>query len=427
MVLFMECHLINTLRSGVSRTTDYEEIAAPAKLVEVVDSLKPLNEWRILQRGNDIFYTASFSSFHIVTQHPSIFCANPEFNEEWLLNKWNVLFLVTTRYFDTHDTLDALLDHHCYTVCNGFTLFLALHRFGRLRVKHIYDGLRRFVATHGSQPFQVVQTSWEALYYGLPINNIADIPWYYACTGPAWADVKIVNLFRENAHGQLDPYAQIIRNDNVVYYTSCFSAMIPYFNRQHWESHLVHSQWPHPNHDEQVFRPNINDFLLAVCRTKRSFKWFEPRCQHYITTICACFEHDTKGMLMILSVLCNLYDARYRCRRLRQIWRLLISECSYKSILENVLVYTFSDYFLPNVPIGFFVDSLPHANLYLNNLVRLFSHASAPLLSSHRLFYKKYLEKRIHQRLMVINRFPHPINTLINTFIKEKSRTTLTS
>lgn len=415
---FYEWHRINCTYSN--NVGNYrQEIASPQRLLFcVLDNI--YNPWRIYRHDGCVLYYKRFHHYFILTQKPRMFDFSFSTPEDWLENHWDTLAIITTdisnniatsnNYHQTRvyiaghhpeNILDDLIDEKCYTVFNGLTLFLALHRIGILKCNTIYATLQQFVATNGVQPLQNVPDDWHEIYYDRNIPNIADHPWYYLCMGIPWADRKIMELFRWN---DIDPFPEMVTQSMVVF-TSAHTAMFPYFNISFWKSH---EEWL--SFDENII-PDYTGFFMGVTRTKRAFKWYLNNHENVATkfrqvvTPSYCYR--------LFHTLFNIYNSGYQQARIRRIWKLYILTCCQPRLLNYLLRRHQTMY----IPIGFLKDIVPHVNIYETGVLNMFQTG----VGTVDLYYRKYIERTIMWRLKGVEMLcpTHEHRVVISQFLKE--------
>lgn len=419
---YYEWHRINCTYHDDNRRR--QEIACPSSLTCVVfDKYKP---WKPhIYRGCRLYYR-KYSRHYILTQNPGLFDVDFTDIETWLRNSWNTLAIITSdilnnvtvanNYTQTvidvsdqlpEDVIDTLLDERCYTIFNGLTVMLALHRHGVFRCRQIYDILKLFVATYGAQPFQIVPEDWHVLYYDRNIPNIADHPWYYVNMGRPWADVKIMQLFRCDS----DPFPQLVMGTTVIY-TSAHSAMFPYFNQSFWNSH---SEWL--TFEEAVsVTPDYEGFFMAVTRTKRAFKWYLNNHENVATK----FNQVTVPSFYyrFYQDIFTIYNSGFRQSRIRKVWNLYIEQTNAQRLLSFILrrQHRFS------IPVGFLKDIVSYnVNIFEDGIIHYLRAGGGNVAT----FYNHYILKRMMSRFLVINRLQtdtSEIKTVMNKFMQDNKR-----
>lgn len=302
---------MGVLKKSLINRSGLDEIAAPDKVISVsTTNFVP----RIVQ-GN-FYFVATFSDYYILTDCVSMFDSNIKKDFEWLKSYWNCLALITTNTTNNYPTvrcdhadLPSLLDNRCYTIVNGLTIYLAYHRARKIRARDALPVLQNFVATFSQSPLQPVTVAWEHLYYGKNVPNIADLPWYYTCMGPQWADPRICRLF------YTDSFVYHSTNASILY-ASPRNAMYPYFNPDIYNLD--------PDQDVPL---DPETMLTAVTRTKRSMKY----ASMLYTSTPTAINTDVYKLI-------KAYSKLYICApaRLTKIVRMLLKPSMANDILNLV-------------------------------------------------------------------------------------------
>ena len=306
---FFEAHFINRIyvTSPYAQMTHEallavprREIADPEKFAAVVASQ---SSWNVISYKASYYYSKkvewhkslrSFSgsapvnegSFYVLCEKPTLFAAPATIAgnlTEWLEEWWQTPFLITTSIYsceqcnygiangryphrrihidNNYSALHQMMRGRCYTIGNGLTYALSMHRMGHLKTTAFENTLRTFLSNHHmSDIFQQVPVSWMHFYYGHPTQHIADFPWYYICMGPRFADPRIVSML---VPSEDETFPHLILH-NWIALTSCKSAMLPAFNKGIWDALS----------DTFTGTPDIYGFLMAVGCNRSAWKWW---------------------------------------------------------------------------------------------------------------------------------------------------------
>jgi len=392
------------------------EIADPEKLALVASQNTSLADWNICARHSNYFYTkkvewnrrlTSFKGpknitvtegqFYVLCERPSMFNSSMNDLTSWLEEWWQTPFLITTSVYTCSSSkygitngiyphsritidensaeLKQLIKGRCYTVGNGLIYALAMHRIGLIKTLNFENALAEFISKHEfNNLYQQVPLSWTTLYYGHPAQHIADFPWYYICSGPHFADARIVALLLPGAD---EAFPHMIHH-NVVALTSYKSAMMPYFNKQIWDT----------LDDTFVGMPDIYGYLTAVCSIRSAWKWWVDNPYIIVEWLSCGFLRNLLSCSFLLYT--NGSDNGNIVKsRLQTIWR---------TILDIVPIYILVpcvSFIIKDTPIRFM--QLLHAKI---------PGLSQELMSSMRITRHPYLcfilTKRIIFRLNVL-------------------------
>lgn len=286
------------------------EIADPRKLLLCANNCGSANTWGIYQ--NELYYkrqhwnkslqknNVTEGDFYVLCDSPSMFASvlSTDNVYTWLITYWQTPFLITTSIYHnditetswgivngkypsmqcnisdaTKSSLQVLIDGRCYTIGNGVTLALAMHRLCRAGIIKGHQFGRDFSGQFNqfvtqADPWKLFQSVgvgsvWETLHYGHPTPHISDFPLFYAYMGPMFVDPKVVDCLLE--HGQeLELYSMQNGGNNTVTVTSPRSAMLPYHNTSIWN--MVSSNY--------IGSPDIIGVLTAICCNRRSWQWW---------------------------------------------------------------------------------------------------------------------------------------------------------
>ena len=272
----------NTARKIRKDFCHRDEIASPKKLskLQSITSTNTSNAPNAIYcRNNRFFYSflipwqESYTSygvvstsvyFRILCQKPSMFKVELDAQNvnEWFNEYHDSMFLVThvvmenehgCRYISKNgecveltnyaphsdEEMDVILDERCYTIANGLTFVLAMHRIGVLPTHSIMPSLTGHFDNLILDYYQQVKDTWEELYYANTSDNIADHPLYYVCTGPDFADDEVVTIFKNAVDINI-----ILKTTNAhTTFTSPQTAMLPHFSLNHWLNHDQSSLW----------------------------------------------------------------------------------------------------------------------------------------------------------------------------------------
>ncbi|NBU81968.1 MAG: hypothetical protein EBS55_10015 [Flavobacteriaceae bacterium] len=226
---------------------------SPYILLELIHDSK---KW---VKYNDFYFKTILSHYILTDDLEFIDTFDLNNYEEWLYKNWNKLLFISN---ETECTLEFVIQTEQYTIINGLTLILGLHKINIIKMKSLFPIFQKFVATNIL--YQEIPEIWNHLYYNVSYN-IADFPLFYLSTGPHWAHEKIIDLFRA---GEIEPFY------NHSDYTSCYSCMLPHFNINHWKSHNRFNKWLETELSDVSIYPKVKDFFIAITSKKSSYKFF---------------------------------------------------------------------------------------------------------------------------------------------------------
>jgi hypothetical protein len=229
------------------------------------------------------------NEFYILCENPYMLSSIVEAHDmlAWLEQWWQTPLLVTTSIYTVeswryglvnglypHTRYDlkkfkefkGLVNGRCYSIGNGLTLALAMHRVGMFRGREFTESLFKFLQQHDfDNLYQQVLTPWVSLYYGHPTQHVADFPWYYVCSGPQFADPSVLYMMLP---AQTEGFPQIVRGNHIAM-TSYRSAMLPYIAPNIWIN----------IGNIYVGEPDIYGYMTAIFCSRRVWKWWLQKQQ----------------------------------------------------------------------------------------------------------------------------------------------------
>ena len=229
-----------------------EEVAAPHKICNIEANWEPF--LRTEQTREPWVYSKTLSSGCFIVAPMSstdLWDASSYSDVNWLKHNWGKRFIVTYPTYsddngglftysyvgsyivkliapECYQTPNQFLERKSFTICNGFTLAIALHRSGKLPVRKLLDMLER--ACEGQEAdnrfFMHFDEEWMEFYTG-HILQVLDFPVHYALCGGC-NDAVIRSMWRlMNDTTSGDVYVQCIgggRSKYLSYMSSAFNA-----------------------------------------------------------------------------------------------------------------------------------------------------------------------------------------------------------
>jgi len=418
----------------------------------------------------------------------------------WLIENWNKLIIFTTPFYREKTTADLfmisnqypqlgyynskllkiyeinkILDRKSYIICNGLTIFLAMHRYGKINkniseyiLKELYRKLNFII-------YQKVPKKWESLYYVSNMFQIADFPWYYVCTGPYFAHYKIIKLFSSEA----EDIIYINRNNRIIY-TSVQSLIFPYFNKNIWQlfdrKNISWLDKLKNTETNDVIIPNISQFIMAILSSRNAWKWF-LESSDIIYEIKKNTTYNTYTLLIkILKTCFYLYnykccqsDSQYSYHRIRSLWKIVCEKLDYNCVEIPKILHSIifkKDIYINlklndlyscewqniDIPYAFYKDLFDTYKEKLNILVKhrftildvstsilnviykseiqsnkidrsIFDSMKKSTNQTSEVFYKEYIKKNILFKLLIIKKVffcsnDHNLYTIGNLLIK---------
>jgi hypothetical protein len=394
---------------SLSMAVPRREIADPEKLACIaVDTQR----WEPYEYADDMFYMKKITwnkqfrkfahksveegHFYVLCRNTALFSSKYDDLSAWLEVCSQIPFVITTsvytcgteRYGITnsahirssrvpllgHDELTTLMFGHCYTICNGLTYALAMHRLRKICAQTAVQGFMHFLSKHDIDSlYQHVPLPFMKIYYGHSAPHIADFPWYYAHMGPKFVDPRVAAMFGSM---ESDVFPHVIRH-NVVALTSFKTIMLPNFNRAIWDQCV----------NLYTGKPDIYGYFIAVGCHRSCWKWWLQNPQILVSWIHAGYLYPV--LLNSFILYNNDTDQGQLVRkRLKHIWTQTIEISGISTILM------FTSLLIKDAPVSFIIL----AQSYVPNL-------SQNLMASMKIVGHPYLNvlySRITLRLNVL-------------------------
>lgn len=405
-----------------------DEVAHPSKLMDVVRATQ--RTWREININAGTMYYMRFeydqrfysnlvsSHFYVLTDSASISMFTDAARVAWddeqdmyefLEKHGSTMFAITSPVFrletshpgndiyysipiDVNHTplymtpgnmveLRDMINSRCYTVCNGFTLFLAMVR-GR--------GWSGKVAWYALQRWREVQTNihqgdvWHNLHIDHPVPMISDFPAYYATMNPP-VPFRFMSLLDREDGMPLSQFVEEVDEDTTsCVYATPMTSMFPYFHKSLFHYYnpkfyvsddrlpMFETPFGTDENDEQLV--DIEGFFIAMLRSKRAWKWWKQNGVLYMRRAYEMNGSSIGFLMYCFQVLFYLYrrpyyDVSYSHSRVRSMWILLIELFDISphdmklflqvSIVRGAIYRHFGiQRWHPSFPISFLVDVL---------------------------------------------------------------------
>lgn len=385
-----------------------EEIASPQKIYDVMQCAE--HTWHQNIYSGQSFqynYVMSRKTFpngnksigtYVMTQKPELFLSarnvlNTTYEiYEWLKQWGHELFLVSspvcqdiqsnTTFFvpnvypsykipilPHHHAFWQMLNSSGYTICNGFTLAIAMHRLGYW---DIVDASKQWF-DDGNSFHPDITTEWLPLFTSHTISHIADHPAIYAAMGgqPHMIPfIKSVALLEQS-------FALQVVTPTKFYYTSPIIACLPCLNTRMWEELKDYGEWLYPAPDDEIIFsdviPDLSGFLYGVTRNRRMKAFWMKRRWAILKSLLQ--MHDLRQLLKRLF---HMYNENIGVHSIvRQIWKdalcIVDTETMYTTVMRYIVVRNILDTFAkhediaqsnmnwyPDVPIAFLKDYITY-------------------------------------------------------------------
>lgn len=429
---FFEAHFINKIyitsptdslvNAELLLATPRAEIADPVKLTSIVQGKR---EWfarngfsciRVPYQRTLTSFTPPVceGDFFVMLQNTQLFETAqdlPEASEQeicnWLFRWWQTPFLITTSIYTSSDVryaipngvyphtrviltegeeLDEMITGRCYTIANGLILALAMHRTGLLKNMAFVSAILTFLETYyHDELYQPVCPPWDHIYYFHPTQQIADFPRYYVCSGPCFADSRIIERFIRGIPGDHDH----VLTPSTIAMTSYVTAMLPHYNN------YIYTNYQRP----LIEIPDMYGHLNAsTCTSRRSWKqWVQwEQWTGYLDTVSRAIQLLAASFVLYKRGSDNGVLVR---RRLTVVWRIILQHITFKNIPRHL----WSEAPFNFVRICHEMHGLTETQVSI-------------LRSSDNVYYTKFMKKNVITRLILIYQIFGMTSMRNNTF-----------
>lgn len=350
-----------------------EEIAEPNKLLAVCQ--QPAYSWDPYTLENQNYTTnrtwitwrkeykmqntkLNSNGFYVLCEHPEMFSSildvdpeDPEAMREWL-DTWcqqiavisaplmmmrtptdsifygipNDVNVTPFLIIPIFDLTQQFIDQNAYTIINGLTIALAMHRIGVWHECVFYDVIRSWLSSLDmEQPWSEVTNDNSFLYLQHPIPHVSEHPLHYAVMGKEKAAYGIVRKLRKYIYPHIDdPHVQF-HTASFGYYTTVAASMFPYLDQKYWKMFV--KPWKNAaeefDEEDHVFHDK-GGFFMSIVRSRRQWKWFKKNHHKYMF-LWGSSADDTETILRRLFTMISNVSAYRTCSsRIRNIWKLLL-------------------------------------------------------------------------------------------------------
>lgn len=399
-----------------------EEIAAPYKLLAVAQT-RP-QDWdefeihghsymRVWIQMRTPYPSVSRKvrshGFYCATQDPAMFATLLDVEDthdsmlDWLLRYAKTPAIITTPLFSYRtkyqdvmyhisntfpqrvfvngehtDLTQQMLDHNAYTICNGLTLAIAMHRLG----------------FWSSYAFQVAFMDWlreeDTIYTDITpdiqdllvqhtLPHICDHPYYYAVMGSCKANINVIKMLH-SSYDVYEPFMQL-QDETVMVVTNATLQMMPYAPMDVFDYVTHHSLKDEELDDNNVAvnKTDLGGLMHALFTQKGIWKRWQTTYRstlEYMTSQCESHENFIYQCARRSFVLYSKgsHVGRVYTSRIRKFWGQLIEvvdptgvhmlKCVHKHIIHAYIHQelekrgVFTQVWLPKIPVAFLVEMM---------------------------------------------------------------------
>jgi hypothetical protein len=369
----------------------------------------------------DIFYTIQ-----------DMRCDDEEYLYEWLTKWAGNYFMITSPIIDTRysisnrhnvivpisvatgdNVMQQLIANHCYTLCNGMTLFIAMVRLKMVSDQMFVNVVERLFehANNYEQWYADVPNEYFNIYTSNPMPQISEFPFLYACMGKNKAPRRVLECL-DIEYRFRDAAAVITHNipqTHGMYYTSPMAAALPYIRNGDADYFGIYKDDATDvvGEFERVL-VDVGGILRNLVATKRLWKKHGPMV---IDKILRSFEENGNGISLIMKRLFQIYNEPNSGprSRIRAIWNYVMDlDCMKDSVREWITRYvrvlhvkmtTNSASWVPEPPVAFMLDVATKFDVAICGSMRSFDDKTTSIGK-----FATILKRRAVTRLMIVKR-----------------------
>ena len=421
-----------------------EEIAAPDKLLHILESgRKPLDagvHWHAFPEkknngdhsfrrcglytmgGNDIFqnfHRMPFIAWFTTHWHEPFMISAPVYEDNndnnddnnimWSVSCSPPLRSINLTGMNREFAVATMQTNNSYTVCNGLTIALALHRAGRLSAADLLEALgklRGLVA-----PFNDL---WTDLYLFRNVPMIADIPEYYALRDSDLSVLQYLYMTKRTHNGHFNNL-YLIENPIYAIYTNPFSAIFPRLTAAKASWILRNFKWAAAMPDN--CKPDFYGlFSGIVTGGGRLWRWWRSESANLLTESFQS-QPQSRFLKFTLVPIFHLYAATCDYRRRHRLvftWRQVVRIVGRERVAAWLIAYARQSQQSQqsqqsnHIPVALLSDVITDARP-LKTVTSLESQTIKEFCDIRRRYLQRWL--------FTINRLPYPAGELVVEFM----------
>lgn len=272
------------------------------------------------------------------------------------------------------DLTDQMLAANAYTICNGLTFALAMHRLGHWDHPTFLLALQQWL--DATDPlYSEITVELQPLVVQHVIPQTCDHPYFYACMGKDKASIPVLACLREK-YGVLEPFHQQ-HNNGISIVTNASLQMLPY-TPLHVFDHVNSYYYEEDDDDGPTTRMDLGGLLQALFTQKGLWKRWMMTYEENLRTYDS-FGNDDDFIDRCMKRIFMLYNKGSHVRklctsRMRQFWLQIMHVLDPNKVRMTrwvhkyvVLTYIKEElekqgvhgvFWLPQIPIPFMVDML---------------------------------------------------------------------
>jgi len=219
--------------------------------------------------------------------------------------------------------IQTLLVHKSYTICNGLTLALAMHRLGAWPGRVMKQALRAM--QHELHVYDPIDMCWMP-YYADHILQICDFPAHYALCGGA--DLGVIAFLIGDRLSQLQQHIQGGRIKYTTYAATAFSSGV-----MNWELYKMLTRgvsWParsqlHTHGDTS--EPDWAGFARACVGSRGFWRAWQQNASfrtNVLVKLNGCSSSQKSVLNLVFPALFVLHEQGFHRARVRGLWKACI-------------------------------------------------------------------------------------------------------
>lgn len=272
------------------------------------------------------------------------------------------------------DIMHQMLNNNAYTICNGVTLAIAMHRLGFWSQSSLENALWVWGAEESTLYSEITPETQPLIVQHL-IPQVCDHPYFYACMGKMKAHISVVRCLHD-LFQVYEPFVQQHDAETQIV-TNAVLQMLPYIP-MHLFDYATKSKLDDEDADVDIehMYADVGGLMQALFTQKGIWKRWNEAYEETITRFQgtmsdeAFIDHCLRRSFLLYNKGCHA--GRVCTSRVRRFWQQLISvlDPTHKLILRWVHKYVFlchisqelakknvhTGTWLPKIPMAFLVE-----------------------------------------------------------------------
>ncbi len=273
------------------------------------------------------------------------------------------------------DLTIQMIENNGYTICNGLTLAIAMHRLGFWSTYAFQLAFNEWLREEDTIYTEILPDIQELIVQHA-VPHICDHPYYYSVMGRSKANILVIKMLH-NAYEVYEPYTQV-QDENIMVVTNATLQMMPYAP-MHVFDYVTHHSLKDEEINVKVHKTDLGGLLHALFTQKSIWKRWQKTYRDTLELMMSQSDSPDNFIHQCIRRSFMLYNkgsyaGRLCTSRIRKFWGHLIEvidplgvhtlKSAHKHIihayihqeLEKRGIYT--QVWLPKVPVAFLVEML---------------------------------------------------------------------